>query len=639
MVRSLTLSSLTLLAVACGGHVALGGPTGGDGGGGSSGSSGGNGVPDTGTIYPVPDPPPGTLARANKVDLLLVVDNSASMGDKQELLRLAVPDLVRRLVAPNCVDANGAPLGVSSGGVCSQGKLEFAPVADLHVGAISTSLGGRGGDICDGTDPVGEGATRHDDDKAHLLNRGSLPGDPLERAVPDVSASNVLAFPSATGGDVTRFVGDVTQLIAGVHEYGCGIEAQLESLYRFLIQPDPYNAIGVDPNDSRRRTLDGVDETLLKQRHDFLRPDSLVAVVLLTDEDDSAPDPRGVGGQAWAYSMKRFPGSAGGGAARGTAACDVTSTVDTADCTSCGFAGHAQDANCQKPGDTDTGIGQPQLGYYKAAEDTLNTRYVRVRERYGVDPQFPISRYFLGLSSSKVPDRAGEQYDGVGVDGKANNTYNARAGCTNPLFAASLPTAATDELCNLPVGPRSANLVVFATITGVPDELLAPQLDAAAWTKIVGKDPRTYDYTGIDPHMLQSQSPRAGLPTPAASDTADPMNGREWDTGSLDLQYACTFPLTTPKDCKEPAFAGACDCASGTPPLPPLCDATTRTMQVRAKAYPGIRQLELARELGGRAVVASICPKDANPNSPTYGYRAAIQALGNRMAASLAPAQ
>src|SRR5262245_18576590 len=39
----------------------------------------------------------------DKVDLLFMVDNSSSMGDKQDLLAAAVPDLVTRLLLPNCV--------------------------------------------------------------------------------------------------------------------------------------------------------------------------------------------------------------------------------------------------------------------------------------------------------------------------------------------------------------------------------------------------------------------------------------------------------------------------------------------------------------------------------------------------------
>src|SRR5690606_20394751 len=39
----------------------------------------------------------------DKIDLLFVVDNSISMADKQQILKDAVPVLVRRLVQPTCV--------------------------------------------------------------------------------------------------------------------------------------------------------------------------------------------------------------------------------------------------------------------------------------------------------------------------------------------------------------------------------------------------------------------------------------------------------------------------------------------------------------------------------------------------------
>ncbi|HEY2509574.1 MAG TPA: hypothetical protein VGI39_01840, partial [Polyangiaceae bacterium] len=41
----------------------------------------------------------------DKVDLLFSIDNSASMGDKQDYLESAIPDLLDRLVQPDCVDA------------------------------------------------------------------------------------------------------------------------------------------------------------------------------------------------------------------------------------------------------------------------------------------------------------------------------------------------------------------------------------------------------------------------------------------------------------------------------------------------------------------------------------------------------
>src|SRR5262245_5448571 len=41
----------------------------------------------------------------DKIDLLFMIDSSASMKDKQLILEDAVPVLVKRLVTPRCLDA------------------------------------------------------------------------------------------------------------------------------------------------------------------------------------------------------------------------------------------------------------------------------------------------------------------------------------------------------------------------------------------------------------------------------------------------------------------------------------------------------------------------------------------------------
>ena len=59
----------------------------------------------------------------DKIDLLFMIDNSVSMQDKQEILKAAVPVLVKRLVQPICVNADGTPTGESStNGMCPQGS-------------------------------------------------------------------------------------------------------------------------------------------------------------------------------------------------------------------------------------------------------------------------------------------------------------------------------------------------------------------------------------------------------------------------------------------------------------------------------------------------------------------------------------
>ena len=79
------------------------------------------------------------------------IDNSVSMGDKQELLQAAVPDMIQSLVSPSCVDGSGNVLGPSQNAQCAQGHLQFPPVQDLHVAIVSSSLGGRGSDACPAT--------------------------------------------------------------------------------------------------------------------------------------------------------------------------------------------------------------------------------------------------------------------------------------------------------------------------------------------------------------------------------------------------------------------------------------------------------------------------------------------------------
>ena len=139
--------------------------------------------------------------------------------------------------------------------------------------------------------------------------------------------------------------------------------------------------------------------------------------------------------------------------------------------------------------------------------------------------------------------------------------------------------------------------------------------------------------------MLESITPRAGLPDPSASDTADPIHGREWDThtsaAGIDLQYACTFPLAAPKDCTSPQFQNACDCGPGI--TSPLCAPGNPTLQLRGKAYPTIRELRVAKGMGLRGVVASICPRNTtDENSPDYGYRPAVRTIIDHLKAVLA---
>jgi hypothetical protein len=543
-----------------------------------------------------------------RVDLLFAIDNSASMGDKQELLSEAIPDLLKRLLVPSCVDPKNENrvLSASQNGRCPDGsKIEFAPIKDLHVGIVSSSLGTPGSPTC--------GDDRND--HGRLLNRSYTGGQPVRSA----GSSNFLAwFPPATTdndtrgeppanaiSDVNTLTSDFQELVRGVREQGCGYEAQLESWYRFLVQPDPYERVAINGGKAK---LEGVDEEILRQRHDFLRPDSLVAIIQVTDENESTADPLSMNGTGWKFMDQNFAPPK----AKPACADDPSSP----DC------GPSDQADTTEP------------------EQQSNVRFHQPKRRFGVEPLFPMSRYVNGLgidasgnpqAAPRVPNRDGEHENGAG-------RYLGTTNCVNPLFAAKLPTSAGEELCKLLPGPRDPAMVFFAAITGVPSQLLhfdptdadKSRLTDDDWRLILGRDPLNGDFTGADPHMIESITPRAAL----KNKNGDAINVREWDTRGNDLQYACTFDLKQKKRCTADSI---CDCKSGSDS--PTCDPQDPTTQVRAKAYPGIRHLALAKALGDQGIVSSICPidtRDASPTNPNYGYRPAVKVIIDRLKNALA---
>ncbi|MBP9113919.1 MAG: hypothetical protein KBF88_13995 [Polyangiaceae bacterium] len=597
--------------------------------------------------------------KTDKLDLLFAIDNSKQMGDKQELLRLAIPKLIGRLLRPNCIDSSRLPLGSSAVGEdgaadCSAfpgTRAEFRPVHDMHVGVITSSLGPRGSDECrDRKNPSNPALDSHNNDRAHLINRGGAGEAPV---VPHGSSNYLAWLPrghsenggrSEPPGGVIRFEEEAAfvtafgSLVSGVKEYGCGYEAQLESVYRFLVQPDPYKEIVLtDPDLSKlpRATLVGVDETILKQRKDFLRPDSLVAVVLVTDENESTVDPLALDGRGWIYLQSNHVKG-------GTPEC--ATDPNSKACTSCYLI--------------ENGPRCPDGNYLSDRMDPANLRFVDMKRRFGVDPRFPVRRYAEGFTRSSVPDRRGEHpADGRGG---AYRDYVGSANCTNPLFAASLPAsgnvdteAGKDALCNLPKGPRTPDQIVFAVMGGVPWQLLTDKpeemsnsnhgsykrtLDRADWIRILGRDPDSFDRTGISPFMIESALARAGIATP------NEVNLGEWNTKQSELQYACTFSLqlsgpVSRKTCTNPSD-DACPCFRNSAvnvPLRTESPICARELQVAARANPSIRALQVARDLGGQSIVGSICPRtlDGIPEEEAFGYNPTMQLVIDRLSEGL----
>ncbi len=641
--------------------------------------------------------------QTNKIDLLFDIDNSASMGDKQDYLAQAIPDLVDRLVNPNCVSAaDGVTVtGKSVAGTnCATGSQpEFPAIKDMHIGIVTSSLGPRLSEmdptlvtgVCNSPQNAQApyaNLNAHMDDMGHLIGRSLTYGPPAaEGTVADTTAAGFLywypttaglgidGLPSGTATPLTAAAtleNDVTALASGAGVFGCGIESQLESWYRFLVQPDPYATLSLDSthmvSGQPSAQWVGVDATIIQERHDFLRPDSIVAVVVLSDENDSEIDVRSLGGLGYFFMHTGFMPP------HGTSVC-ATNPLDPG-CVSC--APGNLDPRCVAAGGG--------VAVYSAINDwgyDPNLRHVHMRQKYGIDPQFPVERYLYGLTSPTIGDRSAEYPAGATSYSALPATFD----CVNPLFAASLPTsdqlstsiattvsaADASRLCHLAPGTRSPEKVFFAHIGGVPHQLLhftpgnpgASTLTSADWVKILGTDPEKYDYTGIDPHMYESYTPRlpgqaesltspptfdtsgtnALAPTSAPS-TTDPVSGREWITDvplsghrlEVDRQFACIFPLATPRDCTNAVNGYSCDCPS-TPlthdQTPPVCSDTTPTSQIAAKAYPTVRELLLAKLMGAQGIVSSICPvhvaDSADHSDPLYGYRPVVSQLVDRI--------
>jgi len=561
-----------------------------------------------------------------KIDLLFMIDNSSSMADKEDILAQAVPDLVNRLIDPVCVDSvTLLPVGQRRpDGSCAEGIPEFDPIKDIHIGIITSSLGNHGasGGICD--DAFDQQSLRsypHNNDKAHLVARAEM-----DLPVPTFQTKAFLNWNPAPGSGGAAMPGDIIgpfqSMVTGVGQHGCGYEASLEAIYRFLIDPEPYDAITVDTVKNPPigiAALVGTDMALLQQRADFLRPDSLVAVIAVTDENDcSIVDVDG--GQGFYAIIPASGIPATSILSHGTTPC-LTNPNDKC-CINCG---QPAVAGCPDPA-SDT---ECQKGAWMASEDPANLRCWQQKRRYGFDFLYPVKRYIDGLLNDQVPDRKG-------------------APVKNPLYS--------DLACKGGMGcapPRGKDLVFFAGIVGVPwrafavdsrdltkGYLSAKQMaEGHVWEKILGDpDNPAGPVPPTDPHMIESIAPRPGLPGPASAPTADESNGHEWDPSqdappNADLQYACVFDLTPSKLC---ATAADCDCAGPTARNNPLCqDLLTggySSMQTRAKGYPGLRQLQVLQGLGEQGIVGSICPANTLDKSRAdFGYRPAISAIVNRL--------
>ena len=550
------------------GNGAAGKGTGGAGGAGAgSGASGTGGVAGNGAA----GSGAGSSDKTNKIDLLLMIDNSASMADKQVILGRAIPDLVSRLVTPPCGAFSGSVFAPASTqpppdpakpqglGDCPSGQVrEFPPVVDIHIGVVSSSLGGHGGDQCgwDPNKPASLGNNLTHDDRAHLLKRSPRPVPTdysfTQPDVPTYGSEGFLAWdPNGTKnsppGEASKdvLVKSFTDIVLGADQAGCGYEAQLESWYRFLVEPNPPATIthaasgGGAPDFQAPVVVAGTDTTLLQQRADFLRPDSLVVVIALSDENDGSAIDGALPAKVCNHARLDAAGVATGcrkdDGKGGLLDCDLVTDATCGDAWPAAY--HTQlnfnngapfpinwlvaelaipgnlgypvppgnalmrmmpgssacdkdwgGPDCKSCLNNDVALTDPKC---KAAfatwpssdDDPYLLRMWETRRRFGVDFLYPLQRYVAGLTEKQVYDRNGFLVD-------------------NPLFD-DLPfnaaQAAGKPLARPKFAPRPAGLVLFTAIVGVPWQDLArdPKDLSKGYRPSVSTDPNDADLSSL----------------------------------------------------------------------------------------------------------------------------------------------
>jgi hypothetical protein len=234
-----------------------------------------------------------------KVDLLMMVDNSGSMQQNQTNIMDELGPLINTLTNPPCISRSTPGGGTPH--TCMVGNMDDVPqypaVKDLHVGVVSSDLGTPGFRV-DGCDD----SERGDNGFLNPIRNGPalqmhLPWAPRR---PNAMTAPANFRPAACNNDPNQFPSFITfcsnaadmscdvqgmnastrdpavfadwfKCNAGLFVNGCGLESQLESVWRALVENDARSTPGNT----------GVNAN-------FLRDDALLAIVMLTDEEDGS---------------------------------------------------------------------------------------------------------------------------------------------------------------------------------------------------------------------------------------------------------------------------------------------------------------------------------------------------------------
>jgi hypothetical protein len=203
------------------------------------------------------------VTNIDKVDLLFLVDDSSSMEDKQTNLRQHVPQLVQTLVTgmrmPN--DPNA-----------------FPPVTDLHIAVVDSDMG------LPGVTGI-PGCSGYGDDGLFQHTPHASPENPTCDASYPTFLSYLVDSPTGPSADkISRDFG----CIANVGAMGCGDEQQLEAVLKSLWPSTDQRVVFLGDANSPERLGHGDRENAGFLRNDPSKGLSLLAIVVLSDEDDGS---------------------------------------------------------------------------------------------------------------------------------------------------------------------------------------------------------------------------------------------------------------------------------------------------------------------------------------------------------------
>ncbi len=196
----------------------------------------------------------GGTPAVTEVDLLLVIDNSGSMAEEQASLADELPIFIRSLADGEIRDPDTGALVES-----------FPPVTSLRVGVVSTDMGTGGFNVPTCTN-------RRFGDDGLLIDRGNVASDsrcmatyPTPQTISGMDLSDLEA--------VTDFVVDQA-CIAELGIDGCGFEQQLDAMLKAVTPAS--STLTFQEGTPGNGTVNG----------NFGRPDAVLAVLMVTDEDD-----------------------------------------------------------------------------------------------------------------------------------------------------------------------------------------------------------------------------------------------------------------------------------------------------------------------------------------------------------------